>query len=279
MIEKIEQILETTKKYLQDAYTEILFSQEREKLLQSEEKAKFNDIVTVHDKKVEEILSAAIIEKFPTAKILGEEGVHASSLSLEDLRGESKIQEFWCLDPIDGTTNFSKAYPFFCSTIAFLKKNDQSGLYQVQAGGILNPILNELYLCARGKGAFLNGKRIYCSSTQDLKKALLCTGFAQLRYDNKSEIFDKFQELTQGSLGVRRDGSAALDLAYVARGSFDAFWEQSLSCWDIAAGSLLVEEAGGQICQFTGTNFNPLDGDVIASNKGLHQLMRENLIS
>ena len=186
------------------------------------------DLVTDADTASEELIVARIRKAFPNATILAEE----SGLS------ERAQDETFVVDPIDGTTNFAHGYPMFCVSIAYQRNG------ATEAGAIYAPALGELFLARRGNGATLNGKKIRVSSTSDLAAALLCTGFSPTTYARNADVFDA---LYRRCLGVRHDGSAALNLAFVAAGRFDGFWEYCLKPWDYAAGALLVEEAGGHV--------------------------------
>ena len=169
------------------------------------------------------------------------------------------------------TTNFVHRFPMFCTTIAL-----QYGK-EVVVGVTYHPILDELYTAIRGKGAFLNGKRMKVSSTRKMKDALLSTGFAYSARDLLSTEMGSFEKISRAARAVRRPGSAALDLAYTARGVFDGFWERHLSPWDVAAGSLLVQEAGGRVTDFTGGRFDPHGMEILASNGGLHAQIRKSI--
>jgi myo-inositol-1(or 4)-monophosphatase len=211
-------------------------------------------IVTEADKAAESFLVKQILRKFPESSIITEEtGNYAG-----------KSEWLWIIDPLDGTSNYAHGFPWFCVSL---------GLYrgkEAVAGAIYHPILKEFFFAERGKGSYLNGKRIKVSGCKEIKKALLGTGFyyskkAQLAWEMK--IFHRVNEYAQA---VRRPGSAALDLACVAAGRFDGFWERGLSSWDVAAGYLLVEEAGGKITDYSGKKTDIFSGEVVASNKNLH---------
>ena len=176
----------------------------------------------------------------------------------------------WILDPLDGTTNFVHGFPMFCVSIAA----EWQG--RTVVGVIYHPILNELYTAVRGQGAFLNGKRISVSRTRSVDDALLTTGFTYKKELLHGEM-SLFERLSQRARAVRRPGSAALDLAYTARGVFDGFWEKNLSPWDVAAGALLVEEAGGIVTHFDGSPFQVEGREILATAPGLHSEMRDLL--
>lgn len=170
----------------------------------------------------------------------------------------------WILDPLDGTTNYVHRFPMFCVSIAA----EWDG--EVVGGVIYHPVLKETYVAARGRGAFVNGKRLQVSQTTRLEDSLLTTGFTYRKDKWLHYEMEAFERLSQLARAVRRPGSAALDLAYTARGVFDGFWERRLSPWDIAAGALLVEEAGGKVTDFKGKPFRVDQSEVVAANRKLH---------
>jgi myo-inositol-1(or 4)-monophosphatase len=173
----------------------------------------------------------------------------------------------WILDPLDGTTNFVHGFPMFCVSIAAEWEQ------QTVLGVIYHPVLKELYTAVRGQGAYLNGKRISVSRTRHLDDALLTTGFTYKKELLHGEM-SLFERLSQRARAVRRPGSAALDLAYTARGVFDGFWEKNLAPWDVAAGALLVEEAGGVVTHFDGAPFQVDGREILAAPPGLHAELR-----
>ncbi|WP_338868433.1 inositol monophosphatase family protein [Myxococcus stipitatus] len=211
------------------------------------------DLVTDADRASEEALLAFIRERHPTHAILAEES--GATAGTDGLR--------WLVDPLDGTTNYAHRVPHFCVSVAV------EGPDGVLAGAVYDPMLDELFSAARGEGATLNGRTLRASNVAALNQALLCTGFpydVRERPEGPVGLFTRFVLRAQG---MRRTGSAAMDLAYVATGRFDGFFEFGLKPWDIAAGSLLVEEAGGVIRHVTGAPFNVMRGDVIASAPAL----------
>lgn len=171
----------------------------------------------------------------------------------------------WVIDPLDGTTNYVHRFPMFCVSIAAEWQGE------VVVGVIYHPILKETYTAIRGKGAFVNGKKIQVSTTPRLKDSLLTTGFTYRKDEWLHAEMKAFENLSAVARAVRRPGSAALDLAYTARGVFDGFWERRLSPWDVAAGALLVQEAGGQVSDFQGNSFRLDQSEILASNKKLHR--------
>jgi len=214
------------------------------------------DLVTQADKRSEQAIVARLNKYFPDHAVAAEEGT-----------GKETSSEFrWHVDPLDGTTNFAHGYPCFCVSIALAQRET------LLAAVVFNPFYNELFTAARGEGATFNGKRIHVSKVASLSTSLLCTGFP-VRNRKASPNLQYYGDFTQRSHGVRRDGSAALDLACVAMGRFDAFWEFNLQKWDTAAGVLLVEEAGGKVSDFEGKPYQ-LGGPVILATNGLiHQEM------
>ena len=216
-----------------------------------------NDFVTIVDRKAEEAVVGLIRERFPDHSIMAEE----SSPSI----GTSEYR--WYIDPLDGTTNFIHGYPLFSVSVGLA---DAEGM---RAAAVFDPLRNEMFTAARGRGAFLNGESIRVSTAEKLSQALLVTGFPFRSLERLDDFIAAFRAFTLGASGIRRDGSAALDLAYVAAGRFDGFWEMSLSPWDIAAGSLLVREAGGMVTDFRGRDDFLKTGDIVAANLHVHPPM------
>jgi len=217
------------------------------------------DLVTQADKRSEKLIVERLTKYFPDHAVAAEEGTGHESASASEFR--------WHVDPLDGTTNYAHGYPCFCVSIALAQRN------ALLAAVIFNPVHNELFTAARGQGAALNGKRIYVSKNATLSISLLCTGFP-VRNRKASPNLQYYGDFTQHSHGVRRDGSAALDLASVAAGRFDGFWEFGLQKWDTAAGVLLIEEAGGRVSDFAGYPYQ-LGGPIILATNGLiHEEMR-----
>ncbi|HTQ59376.1 MAG TPA: inositol monophosphatase family protein [Candidatus Solibacter sp.] len=215
------------------------------------------DLVTQADKRSEETIVTRLTKYFPEHSIAAEEG-----------SGHEGGSEFrWHVDPLDGTTNFAHGYPCFSVSIALAQRG------ALLAGVVYNPFYEELFAAARGGGATLNGKRIFVSKTDKLATSLMCTGFPVHKRRATSNIH-YYWDFTLKSHGVRRDGSAALDLASIAAGRFDGFWEFGLKPWDTAAGVLLIEEAGGKVSDFEGQPFQ-LGGPVILATNGLiHEEVR-----
>lgn len=177
----------------------------------------------------------------------------------------------WIIDPLDGTTNFVHSYPMFCVSVAA----EWDG--QVVAGVIYHPVLKETYVATQGGGAFINGKRMHVSTRARLRESLLTTGFSYRKESVLHAEMTAFERLSLIARAIRRPGSAALDLAYTARGVFDAFWERKLSPWDVAAGALLVAEAGGRVTDFRGKPFRVDAAEILASNALLHEEIRNTI--
>jgi myo-inositol-1(or 4)-monophosphatase len=221
------------------------------------------DLVTVADRTVEKLIRARLGEVFPDHGIYGEEGT----------RDRLDQQLRWYVDPLDGTTNFAHGLPHFCVSMGLERRSPdlpEGRDGKMIAGVIYDPMRDELFSAERGRGATLNGRPIHVSPTQNLAESLISTGFpSRKRHSTPNTHF--YQEFTLRSHGVRRMGSAALDLAYVACGRFEAFWEFNLNPWDTSAGVLLVEEAGGRITGFSGDPFKLDSREVLASNGHIHQ--------
>ncbi|OPY64761.1 MAG: Inositol-1-monophosphatase [Syntrophorhabdus sp. PtaU1.Bin050] len=200
-------------------------------------------------------------ESFPDDYIIAEEKPNSFD------GGKNK----WIVDPLDGTTNYAHGYPFFCTSIAY----EVSG--RVTAGVVYNPIFNELFFAQEGEGAYLNGERIKVSGIDDMKQGLLCTGFPYDLATTKKNNINHFVNFLFHAQAVRRDGSAAMNLSYVACGRFDGYWEMKLNPWDMAAGALMVTEAGGMITDFSGKAFSIYGDELVASNGIIHGNMLEVL--
>jgi myo-inositol-1(or 4)-monophosphatase len=222
------------------------------------------DLVTAADRAAEVLIRERIRQQWPTHDVLGEEQ------GLSDQGSEYR----WYVDPLDGTTNFAHGFPVFCVSIA-LEHHALEHKGQRIAAVIYDPTRDELFSAEQGRGAQLNGESIYVSKTAELKESLLATGFpSQKRHKNPNIYF--YHQITLHSHGVRRAGSAALDLCNVAAGRFDGFWEFNLNPWDTAAGVLIVEEAGGKVTRFDGSPFEISSRETVASNGLIHEaLLRE----
>lgn len=226
------------------------------KTVKIEHKGDIN-LVTNVDLECQEKIISMIRSHFPDDDILSEED--KSSLSSKKRR--------WIVDPLDGTTNYAHGYPFFCTSIAF----EENG--ELVAGAIYNPIFGELFYAKKGYGSYLNGEKIRVSKISDLKVSLLSTGFPYDLVTSKRNNIDNFLKFIFRAQAIRRDGSAALNLSYVAAGRFDGFWELKLNPWDVAAGTLLVLEAGGCVTDFAGNPINIYKDEIVASNGLIHEEM------
>ena len=218
------------------------------------------DLVTEADLASENLIIERIRSYHPQHGILAEESGEAV------LVGGQRSEWKWIIDPLDGTTNYAHGYPFFCVSIAL----EHEGVLEV--GVVYDPVRDEMFAAERGRGATLNGRKIRVSDVEELKDAMVCTGFPYNVRERPNFTRD-FANFTMAAQAVRRDGSAAIDLAYVACGRFDGFWEDGLSPWDIAAGKLLIEEAGGKVSNFDNQPLSIYTLKVLASNGLVHDAM------
>lgn len=220
------------------------------------------NLVTEADTASERVVLDILQVAFPEHRILAEES---------GASGESTSSYVWAVDPLDGTTNYAHHFPVFSVSIGLLFEG------QPIVGVVFNPITDELFTAGLGLGAFLNGQPIRVSVVDELAASLLATGFAYDRTKVKDNNYAEFCHFTQATQGVRRLGSAALDLAYVASGRFDGYWERGLSPWDMVAGIALVLEAGGQVSSYDQSALNIPSGRVLATNGLLHEAMSQTL--
>jgi myo-inositol-1(or 4)-monophosphatase len=216
-----------------------------------------NNLVTEVDKKSERAIIDVIRAEFPDHYILSEE--------IGALSTESNFK--WIIDPIDGTVNFAHGIPICCISIGVEFDGN------LIMGCVLNPFMNELFFAEKGKGAFLNGRKISVSKKEDLESACLVTGFPYRWAAVDTDPIPVFEKFIRMGLPVRRLGSAAIDLCWVACGRFDAFWEYNLNPWDIAAGYLIIEEAGGKVTNFVGDPYSVYDKETLATNGLIHDQM------
>ncbi|RJP25639.1 MAG: inositol monophosphatase [Deltaproteobacteria bacterium] len=221
------------------------------------------NLVTEVDRESEAYILGRIRETFPDHGVLSEESPELSSPS----------PYRWIVDPVDGTTNYAHGYPCFCVSVAVEREGS------VVAGAVFDPLLGESFTAAAGAGARRNGERISVSKTSDLRKSLLATGFAYDVKESSDNNFDYFRAFVLTGQAIRRDGSAALDLCYLACGRFDGFWELKLKAWDTAAGLLILHEAGGVSSRLDGGPYDIHQPDLLASNGLIHQRMVEVLRS
>jgi len=217
------------------------------------------DLVTEADRASEALITKRIRERWPGHNIMGEEGT----------RSEQGSDYRWYVDPLDGTTNFAHGYPVFCVSLGLEHKDERV------AAVIFDPTREEMFTAEKGGGALLNGQPIHVSSIANLAECLVATGFPSHKRHKNPNIFF-YHQITLKTHGVRRAGSAALDLCNVASGRFDGFWEFNLNPWDTAAGVLIVQEAGGQVTRFDGQPFRIDSRETLASNGQVHEaLLRE----
>lgn len=215
------------------------------------------DLVTEADLRAEKAILETIRQYFPRDSIHTEEA------------GEYRDSQdrVWLIDPLDGTTNFAHAFPFYAVSIAL--EVDREGVL----GVVFNPTLNEYFEAVRGGGAFLNNKPIRVSQTREINDSLVATGFPYDIHENPHRVMELFGRMVVRAQGVRRPGSAAIDLCYVAAGRFDGFWEAGLKPWDTAAGIVLVSEAGGRLSGYHGEPYSPYGASIVASNGLIHDVM------
>ena len=215
------------------------------------------DLVTEVDLLCEKEILGRIRKQFPDHAVLAEESG----------KTEGSADHQWVVDPLDGTVNYAHGYPCYSVSIGYRQADD------VVVGVVYNPSLDELFVAEKGKGATLNSKPIHVSAITDLKKSLLVTGFAYEAHNVNDNNLDHFTNFIKGGHAVRRAGSAALDLCYTAMGRFEAFWELHLNPWDVAAGLLIVREAGGKVTRFDGSPSNIHDREILATNGQVHPAM------
>ena len=219
--------------------------------LEIREKGRRADIVTAADRASERVVVERLLADFPSAAILGEEGGAVAGTS----------DERWIVDPLDGTTNYAHGYPLYCISIAY----ERAG--EVIAGVVYAPAIGECYAAERGAGARCNDRAIAVSAIDRVAGAMLCTGFHPADFARNAAYFERASNHAQA---VRRDGSAALDLAFTAAGRFDGFWEFDLHAWDVAAGTLLVREAGGRVTRVDGGAAGVDARSILATNALIH---------
>ena len=217
------------------------------------------DIVTRVDLDVERMCRDSIAQRFPEHGVLAEE--------FENQTLPAGVRHRWVFDPIDGTVNYAHGLPIFCSCLAL----EVDGRPEVAA--VYDPTRRELFTAERGVGAWLNGAPLRVSGAETVPDAMLCTGFPYDVHETLNEVLGLFGAFVARARAVRRLGSAALDLCYVAAGRFDGFWEQRLHPWDMSAASLMVEESGGRVSRFDGTGFDTQGGQIVASNGRIHDQM------
>ena len=219
-------------------------------------KGEFNPVTEV-DRLCEKRIVSMILNTFPDHDILTEES---------PFEGKGSSWK-WIIDPLDGTTNYFHGFPCFCVSIGLEMEGE------VKLGVIYIPTLDELFHAEKGEGAFLNGEQIVVSRIDRLNKGLLCTGFPYDVHEHADFYLHYFRQFIKKSFAIRRPGSAAIDLSYLAVGRFDGFWEFKLHPWDVAAASLMITEAGGKVTDFKGRPFNIYSEEILASNGLIHEEM------
>jgi myo-inositol-1(or 4)-monophosphatase len=232
--------------------------QERKEFKQDKvEEKSFNNLVSYVDKTAEKKFIEKLSKLIPEAGFIAEES--------EDLKPADEWN--WIIDPLDGTTNYIFGLPFYCTSVALVKNNE------LQVGVIYDPTHQELFSAWKDGGAFLNREKIEVSTKENVKQSLIATGIPYDDFGRAQKFLSLLNHLMLESKGIRRIGSAALDLAYVACGRFDSFYEYGLNPWDVAAGALIVKEAGGQVSEFNGRENYIFGQDILASNQFTHQEM------
>ncbi len=224
-----------------------------------------NNLVTEYDHRSEEYIIESLSKAFPNTTFLAEESGLSSNWNPEI--------PIWIVDPLDGTVNFAHNLPIFSVSIALSVEKE------ILTGVIYHPILDEMFIAEKGKGAYLNETKLKVSTCLNLDESFLVTGFPYNIDSNPGHCVDQFVQMLKRGIPVRRLGSAALDLAYVAAGRFDGFWEINLNPWDVAAGILLVQEAGGKVTQYNGDNYWITDNNILATNGLIHDELSKTLIS
>jgi myo-inositol-1(or 4)-monophosphatase len=215
------------------------------------------DLVTEADIQSEKAIIKILNEEFPGDGFLTEESGAINS----------DLERVWIIDPLDGTTNYAHSFPFFAVSIALQIKGE------IVLGTVFNPVLNELFQAEKGAGATMNGSSINVTQTTAMKESLLATGFPYNIHKDYKDVLALFEQMLTKAQGVRRPGAAAIDLCYVACGRFDGFWEQNLNPWDTAAGSLIVQEAGGMVSDYKGEAYSPFQKTILAANPHIHAEM------
>jgi myo-inositol-1(or 4)-monophosphatase len=218
------------------------------------------NLVTEIDRASEDLIISYIRKQFPRSRFLAEE-------SGETNPSECESSPLWIIDPLDGTTNYTHGFPVFCVSIGVMVKN------HIVAGAIYDPNFDELFTAQKGRGAFLNGRRLKVSTIASVRKSLLVTGFPYNIVEDPHHAVEHFVDFLMKAQAVRRMGSAAIDMAYVAAGRYEGFWEVNLHPWDVAAGGILVSEAGGRLSNFDGGEYDLFNREIVASNSLVHDEM------
>jgi myo-inositol-1(or 4)-monophosphatase len=242
-----------------EAGAEVLKYYFNSKTLKISNKEGINNLVTEADHAAEKAIIETIQESFPEHFILSEEA------------GEVKMDSSykWIIDPIDGTVNYAHGIPLCCVSIGLEKDG------QILMGAVYNPLLDEFFIAEKGKGATLNGEKITVSEKKQVMDACIVTGFPYVYLDMPNGPLDVFNRLIRKGVPVRRLGSAAIDLCWVASGRFDGFYEHKLNAWDSSSGFLIVEEAGGRVSDFSGNSYSPYQPQIVATNGLIHNELLE----
>lgn len=219
------------------------------------------DLVTQTDQQAEALIVSMLQQVFPSYGFLTEESPAATGAT----------ERYWLIDPLDGTTNYAHGYPLVAVSIALAWEDN------IVLGVVYNPIADELFVAEKGQGATLNGRPIHVSNTASLANSLLASGFPYYAWERDDDNTTEWKHFLKRVVSLRSDGTAALDLCHVACGRLDGYWELDLDPWDMAAGSLIVQEAGGRVTDLSGNLFNPYGRSILASNGRLHQEMLEVL--
>ncbi len=252
-LEDNSEILATAERAAREAGSFLLLLRGKGRDLEVSQKGDF-DYVTSADKESEEIIKDIILSRFPSHSFLSEEGGLC----------EGDVESVWVVDPLDGTTNYMCSFPFYSVSIAFVKDR------KVEVGVVFDPERDEIFSAVSGSGAFMNGKVISVNRVSDLSRSIILSGLPSSARGHLDLYLDCLREMYTMSLGVRRSGSAALDLCYTAAGRADCFWEPRLKSWDILAGSLILTEAGGVVTDFMGGDNYIETGDIIGAAPGVH---------
>lgn len=226
-----------------------------------EYKTNVANLVTEFDKKSEKAIIDFVKKEFPTHSVLAEESG----------RHDSSSEYLWVIDPLDGTTNFAHGLPIFSVSIGVQKNGEMI------CGVVYDVMRDTMYSAEKGSGSFCNGRKLSVSTNDDLHKSVLVTGFPYNVHENPDFAYERFAAFLRVARAVRRLGSAAIDMCYVAEGVFDGFWEVSLNAWDMAAGIILVEEAGGVITDFSGNRTTIFGKQILTSNGSVHKAMIDTL--
>ncbi len=226
-------------------------------------KVGINNLVTEYDHLAEAAIINQIKKAFPSHSFLAEESGKSGIFNTDEIQ--------WVIDPLDGTVNFAHSLPVFSVSIAAVKNGE------IISGVIYQPILDELFYAEKGIGCWLNRKKVEVSDNAEFESSFLVTGFPYNVNENPNKCIDTFVHVIQQGIPIRRLGSAALDLAYTACGRFDGFWEVNLNPWDVAAGAILVKEAGGKVTQYNNEDYTIIDNSILATNGKVHNRIVELL--